>query len=99
MIEPLIRRSDEQEARRTKQHSTVKTTPESIVKIYRLQKARREPIERYYIFTPKRPRIPWHHKIDWNFGISVACVGALIAVSIYFVIWMWVPFLRMLVWK
>jgi hypothetical protein len=99
MIQPLVRRTEEGEARRSKQYSTIKTTPESIVKIYRLQKARREPLEAPYIFTPKRPRIPWHAKVDWNFGINMACVGVLMVVAVYFLIRMVIPVLRMWVWE
>ena len=103
MIEPLIRRSDEQEARRSKRYSTIKTTPESIVKIYRLQKSRREPPEGPpYIFTPKRLRIPWHQKIDWDFLEKMSGLGCAIAlglVGIIMLLWYVIPFLRMIRWQ
>lgn len=85
------------EKARRKNYSTIKTTPESIVRIYRLQKS---PAERGmktpYIFTPKRPRIPWHQKINWNFAISSVCVGLLVACWVYIAIWVIVPFFTLL---
>lgn len=100
MIEPLVKRTDD-EARR-KQYSTIKTTPESIVQIYRLQKARREPVENPYIFTPKRPRIPWYQKINWFdcivAGVLYGSCAVVVAVAIYVVGWHIIPFVETLRW-
>jgi hypothetical protein len=94
-MEPLVRGVDE-EARR-KNYSTIKTTPESIVRIYRLQKSSaKRGVETPYIFTPKRPRIPWHQKINWDFAINAGCAGALIAAGLYLAIWVVIPFVRVI---
>ena len=95
-MQPLIKRSEEDEARRIKRYSTVKTTPESIVRLYRLQESRREPVEKPYIFTPARSRIPWYRKINWEFVIDAVCIGLLGIVAVYIAIWVVAPFVSML---
>jgi hypothetical protein len=98
-MEPLIRRTDEEATR--KNYSTIKTTPESIVRIYRQQKARREPfeepVENPHIVTPRRPRIPWYKKINWEFAVDAVCVGVLAIVALWFLIYVVGPFVR-LIW-
>ena len=96
-MQPLIKRSKEDEARKIKNYSTLKITPESIVQTYRSQKSRREPcVERSYIFTPARHRIPWYRKINLEFVIDAACIGLLGIITAYVVIWVVVPFVSML---
>ena len=78
----------------------MKTTPESIVLAYRLQAARKEPLERPHIYSPKRPRIPWHQKIDWNVVSKMAafCCAVGIALVMIYVIIRVIPFVEMLRW-
>ncbi len=95
-MEPLIRID---EKARLRNYSTIRMTPESIVRTYRAAKARREPVERAFIFSPKRPRIPWHQKISWDFLIGAGCCGLLGAIGMWMVIWVLIPFVRMLRWN
>lgn len=99
MIEPLVRRSGE--GARRENYGTIKTTPESIVRIYRLQAARKEPAQMPHICSPARPRIPWHAKIDWRVASNMTallCSAAVVAVGIYVIIWHIIPFIEALRW-
>jgi hypothetical protein len=93
-MEPLVRGVDEESRR--KNYSTIKTTPESIVRIYRLQKSSLEPVETSYIFTPKRLRVPWYRKINWDVLTGSVCV-TLLAVCIFYIAFrVVIPFVRMI---
>jgi len=92
-----------EQPRRRPETSRILTTPQSIVRSYRLEKSRREPPEGPpFIFTPKRPRIPWHQKINWPVVekmIGFGCGMALGLVGIIILIWFVIPFLRMIRWQ
>jgi hypothetical protein len=73
--------------------ATIKTTPESIVRVFRLRSKRRDPVDMPYIFTPKRPRIPWHQKINWQVALACAVWTLVMFVVISLCIFFFGPFL------
>jgi hypothetical protein len=70
--------------------SRIITTPEEIVRQYRRSQYAAPP------FAPKRPRIAWYRKINWGFVVDAVCGGLLALVLLYLVIWVVIPFVRMI---
>ncbi len=88
----LIKRSADQETRR-KSYPSISNMPEEIVRQYRRSQCA------IYDFAPRRPKIRWYRKIDWNVAAEWTCWAILGGVAFYLIIGMIIPFVRMLRWQ
>ena len=85
-------------AARNRSYSTLKTTPEQIVRDFR----RSEGSVADLIHTPSIQRVykaPWYKAIHWNKVINWGCWAALIGCLVYLGIFFFWPFAVRIEWK